>query len=91
MSKKIIFLVLVFLLLTASNIIADDVSIDSSGNVKTGMSNADAVSGLKIKPTVSIGIAQSTIKGLKSHQDIYKAADDALYQEKKKKKIKSRP
>ena len=49
------------------------------------------VSGLKIKPTVSIGIAQSTIKGLKSHQDIYKAADDALYLEKKKKKIKSRP
>jgi diguanylate cyclase (GGDEF)-like protein len=49
------------------------------------------ISGLKIKPTVSIGVAQSTMKGLKSHQDIYKAADDALYSEKKKKKIKSRP
>ena len=46
------------------------------------------LSGLKVKLTVSIGIAQSTIKGLKSHQDIFKAADDALYLDKKKKKIK---
>ncbi|MBI5097852.1 MAG: sensor domain-containing diguanylate cyclase [Nitrospirae bacterium] len=47
------------------------------------------VSGLKIKPTVSIGIAHSTIKGLKRYQDIYKAADDALYVEKKNKKTTS--
>jgi diguanylate cyclase (GGDEF)-like protein len=43
--------------------------------------------GIKIKPTVSIGIAHSTTKGLKKYQDIYKAADDSLYLEKKKKKI----
>jgi diguanylate cyclase (GGDEF)-like protein len=45
-------------------------------------------SGLELNPTVSIGIARSTLKGLKRYQDIYKAADDALYVEKKKKKIK---
>jgi diguanylate cyclase (GGDEF)-like protein len=44
-------------------------------------------SGLDLNPTVSIGIARSTLKGLKRYQDIYKAADDALYVEKKKKKI----
>lgn len=39
--KKIIILIGV-LLLMVSNIFADDVSIDSSGNVKTGVSNANA-------------------------------------------------
>jgi len=42
---------------------------------------------LKPKPTVSIGVAHSTMKKFKKHQDIYKAADDDLYREKKKKKI----
>jgi diguanylate cyclase (GGDEF)-like protein len=45
------------------------------------------IGGLRIKPAVSIGVADSTIKGLKKYQDIYKAADDSLYAEKKKKKI----
>ncbi|MBI3593109.1 MAG: GGDEF domain-containing protein [Nitrospirae bacterium] len=41
--------------------------------------------GIKINPTFSIGIAVSPNPGFKKHQDIYKAADNALYSSKKKK------
>jgi hypothetical protein len=40
--KKKILIIMAGLLLISLNVFADDVSIDSSGNVKTGVSNANA-------------------------------------------------
>lgn len=45
------------------------------------------INDLNLKPAVSIGIAHSMTK-YKRHQEIYRAADDSLYTEKKKKHIR---